>query len=279
MKYNVLGDTNHAGYVRLSDVYTSAVGSAKDGIAASQRALYDAYNSITTSLINKVYPVGSIYLSVNNVSPATFIGGTWTALSNGYILKLITSGTGGTETATGNTGQASGNTGSHTLTAKESGCPTHGHGNNLAFTTPKFTHSITQPAFSATNGGGGATTGMSANKTHTHTFVTYKAGSAGNGTGTVYTTYMNIAGTQSNTTDACASIDHTHNIPNHSHTVTRTTNVGVGDHAATACTKSGGVSDRTGTDASSGHTHSLNSHTHSAGMPANISVYGWKRTA
>ena len=29
------------------------------------------------SLLDTVYPVGSIYMSVNNASPATFIGGTW----------------------------------------------------------------------------------------------------------------------------------------------------------------------------------------------------------
>lgn len=44
------GDAYHAGPVMLSDVYTSAVGSAKDGVAASQRALYDAYNSLNSSI-------------------------------------------------------------------------------------------------------------------------------------------------------------------------------------------------------------------------------------
>ena len=53
MIYNMRGDTYHAGPVMLSDVYTSAVGSAKDGVAASQRALYDAYNSLNSSKLNK----------------------------------------------------------------------------------------------------------------------------------------------------------------------------------------------------------------------------------
>ena len=51
MKFNMLGDANHAGPVRLSDVYSSAVGSAKDGVAASQRALYDAYNSLNSRFV------------------------------------------------------------------------------------------------------------------------------------------------------------------------------------------------------------------------------------
>lgn len=38
-----------------------------------------------TTLIDKIYPVGSIYMSVNNVSPATFIGGTWVAWGSGKV--------------------------------------------------------------------------------------------------------------------------------------------------------------------------------------------------
>jgi hypothetical protein len=30
-----------------------------------------------TSVLNAVYPVGAIYLSVNSTSPATLFGGTW----------------------------------------------------------------------------------------------------------------------------------------------------------------------------------------------------------
>lgn len=37
-------------------------------------------------LLNMVYPVGSIYMSVNNVSPQTFLGGTWQAFGAGRTL-------------------------------------------------------------------------------------------------------------------------------------------------------------------------------------------------
>ena len=50
MKYNMLGDANYAGPVRLSDTYDSEVGDASTGIAASQKALYDAYNSLNSRL-------------------------------------------------------------------------------------------------------------------------------------------------------------------------------------------------------------------------------------
>lgn len=38
------------------------------------------------SLLNLIYPVGSIYMSVNNVSPQSFLGGTWTALQDRFLL-------------------------------------------------------------------------------------------------------------------------------------------------------------------------------------------------
>ena len=43
--------------------------------------------------IDKIYPVGSVYLSVSDVSPASFIGGSWTNISGGYALWLVSSGT------------------------------------------------------------------------------------------------------------------------------------------------------------------------------------------
>ncbi len=37
-------------------------------------------------LLNLVYPVGSIYMSVNSVSPATLFGGTWEQLKDKFLL-------------------------------------------------------------------------------------------------------------------------------------------------------------------------------------------------
>lgn len=38
-----------------------------------------------TTLLNVLYPVGSIYISMNNTNPSTFIGGTWTQISNRFL--------------------------------------------------------------------------------------------------------------------------------------------------------------------------------------------------
>jgi len=51
-----------------------------------------------SSLIDKIYPVGSIYMSVNSTSPATFIGGTWQRIQDTFLMA------GGSNYAPGTTG-------------------------------------------------------------------------------------------------------------------------------------------------------------------------------
>lgn len=69
-----------------------------------------------------VYPVGSIYMSVNSVSPATLFGGTWEQLEDRFLLAA------GSEYAAGTTGGAATHhhsTANHTLTVNE--IPAHNH--------------------------------------------------------------------------------------------------------------------------------------------------------
>lgn len=61
------------------------------------------------SVITRLYPVGSIYLSVNNINPSTIFGGTWVQLKDRFLL-----GAGDTYTAGDTGGEAE-----HTLTAGE----------------------------------------------------------------------------------------------------------------------------------------------------------------
>lgn len=72
--------------------------------------------ALSTLILEAVYPVGSIYMSVNNTSPATLFGGTWEAIQGKFLLG-----------AYGNTYKA-GSTGgeaTHTLTTRE--MPNHNH--------------------------------------------------------------------------------------------------------------------------------------------------------
>lgn len=67
------------------------------------------------NLINIIYPVGSIYMSVNNVSPATFLGGTWERIQDTFLWCA------GSKHAAGSTGGEE----THTLSVAE--IPSHTH--------------------------------------------------------------------------------------------------------------------------------------------------------
>ena len=77
------------------------------------------------TLFDLIYPVGSIYISTNNVNPSTLFGGTWEAFGAGRT--LIGAGTGTDANSTSQT-FAGGDTGgeySHQLTISE--MPAHNH--------------------------------------------------------------------------------------------------------------------------------------------------------
>ena len=67
------------------------------------------------TLLDVVYPVGAIYMSVSEISPATLFGGTWERIQNRFLLAA------GSSYAAGNTGGEA----THTLTANE--MPSHTH--------------------------------------------------------------------------------------------------------------------------------------------------------
>ena len=51
-----------------------------------ENALNELYIKANQDLLNKVYPVGSIYLSISDKNPSTFIGGEWVQVSQGRTL-------------------------------------------------------------------------------------------------------------------------------------------------------------------------------------------------
>lgn len=70
----------------------------------------------TSSIVDLIYPVGSIYMSVNSTSPQTLFGGTWQQIQDTFLLA-----SGSTYTA-----GATGGSATHTLTTTE--LPAHTHG-------------------------------------------------------------------------------------------------------------------------------------------------------
>ena len=61
-------------------------------------------NTTISNYWNKIYPVNSIYMSVNSTSPATLFGGTWVQLKDRFLLGAGSSysngATGGTNSHT-----------------------------------------------------------------------------------------------------------------------------------------------------------------------------------
>jgi len=76
-----------------------------------------------THIIDLVYPVGSIYISVNPTNPGTIFGGTWAAWGAGRVPVGVDAGQ--TEF---NTVEKTGGAKTHTLTIAE--MPAHTHGLN-----------------------------------------------------------------------------------------------------------------------------------------------------
>lgn len=113
-----------------------AVGAVKTDVKSVKTAM--------DTLADKVYPVGSIYMSVNSESPATLFGGTWERIGIGRTLVSAGGGTGAvidsnTTTTRGSyTGQAEwypcgerGGEQDHQLTISEMPKHTHRMGDNL----------------------------------------------------------------------------------------------------------------------------------------------------
>ena len=106
----------------LLDFHSSGEGVAFGKVATREGfdCAMDAYftGKVTVGnklLVDLIYPVGSIYMSTNNVSPQTFFGGTWESLRDRFLIGAgDTYGVG-----------AVGGCAEHTLTTDE--MPTHKH--------------------------------------------------------------------------------------------------------------------------------------------------------
>lgn len=90
-----------------------------------------AKTSDIPNLLNKVYPVGSIYMSTINKSPAAFgLGGTWMQLKDTFLLAHGDTYT-STKSATDSQVTSEGGETTHTLTVNE--MPSHTHGTTLYY--------------------------------------------------------------------------------------------------------------------------------------------------
>lgn len=98
----------------------SSIGTLSNLTTSAKTNLVSAINEVDTqssasTILNLVYPVGSIYMSVNNVSPSSFIGGTWTKITSDAYLKIVSS----------NAGSLGGTSSNHKIPL--SSIPSHSH--------------------------------------------------------------------------------------------------------------------------------------------------------
>ena len=115
------------------------------------------FKSFTKPIVDIIYPVGSIYMSVNSTSPQTLFGGTWEQLKDRFLL-----GSGDTY-ANGSTGGSA----TVTLTSAQSGVPAHKHNYAHTDTTYKLNTTNRKPGTSTAVAYGTSITGTANNTTKT----------------------------------------------------------------------------------------------------------------
>lgn len=140
-------------------------------------------------LVDSIYPVGSIYMSVNSTSPATLFGGTWSQLKDRFLLgagdTYSNGATGGAATVTLTTSQIPSHTHTFTGSSATTSSDSHSHtvpntkgdnsgsgnkceswasasasGRTVTTSSDSHTHTLTAKGTNSSTGGGGSHTNM-----------------------------------------------------------------------------------------------------------------------
>lgn len=159
-----------------------------------------------TTICNLIYPIGSIYMSINSTSPATLFGGTWSRI-DGYYLYA---GTGGTTAGSNTSGASSGSTGG----------PSNNTSGSTAITVAQMpSHTHTQNAHSHTENPKCWMNDDAHYDTRLKCTSGYYAGAevATYYTGSTTATNNNTGGGQGHTHTLSS---HTHSLNSHTHSVT-----------------------------------------------------------
>lgn len=189
---NVSGSVTASGFIGNASTVTNGVYTNTNQTISGNKTFSGTTTFTGTidgiALVNKMFPVGAIYITAGNTNPGTFLGGTWTQIAQGRT--LIGVGTLGSDTyAAGDTG------GSSRVTLSISEIPSHNHDGATGGQSTNHTHSgTTASAGTHTHStplsdggffpysGGGGTPGIniplgadgttSSAGSHTHTFTT-----------------------------------------------------------------------------------------------------------
>ena len=159
-----------------------------------------------------IYPVGSIYITMNGTNPGTLFGGTWTRLSGGFLYATsgtpnkTVQGSGGTTTGSwsGTSGSWSGTSGSTTLSLNQ--IPSHNHGSAGNHSHGVYLNRDTTFPFIGNPGWTGGSWNNAAKL------------SCGSGSYSGFHFGTNDAGAHTHTSQGGGQ-GHTHSIPSHTHSI------------------------------------------------------------
>ena len=226
------------------------------------------FDFMKKQLLESIYPVGTIYTSVQNVSPASFLGGTWEALNEGRVLIGA-----GTAHPAGETGGEE----NHSLSTEE--MPSHNHS---ASTASAGSHSHSGSISGSTGSGGSHSHSGSSGTSgsHGHTISMFTASSSDhianrypyNPPSQVCIVINGTTGKWNSNPSSSLTLS---DAGSHSHTIT----------VSSASSHSHSLSGTSITTGSSGsHSHSVTVGSAGSGTAHNnmqpyLSVYMWKRTA
>lgn len=237
----------------------------------AQRGDTISRDDLVAFVLEAVYPIGAIYISENNTSPATLFGGTWEQITDTFLLAA---GSSYTAASTGGAASVSytpaGSVQNHKLTTSE--MPKHSHGLN------SHKHSYTYPTGS-TGGNNGNTGSTTINFSNGYAdicagsrYIDFRFKSKGfNSTNGVEvgSNYYATTSYHGTAVELGGSQDHTHTLNNHTHTV----NTGSTDTGAAS-----GNTAESGSDGNHNHGFSGTAATINT-MPPYLTVYMWKRVA
>ena len=112
----------------------------------------------TSAIVNTIYPIGSIYMSINSTDPKTLFGGTWERLKDKFLLGA------------GDTYAAGGTGGAATVALTVAQMPKHGHPQNYASGSSGDTNRA------VTSSSGGGTSGDNIHGTGQGSYMASQAG-------------------------------------------------------------------------------------------------------
>lgn len=206
----------------------------------------------TFTTIDTVYPIGSIYMSINSTDPGTLFGGEWDPIPGRFLVGAGDNEATGSEALNLTAGDLGGEK-DHVLSASETAVKNHTHSTNIG-----HGHGFTKPTVS----GGAVTDGITGGSHHHQLRRQASNKTLAKGTWGYDEGYVESGGGTITNGSATTDTTHKHNLPSHSHTVS-----------------GGSVGDYSGSKTSGNPTSGEVDGSAHNNLPPYLAVYIWKRVA